>query len=587
MQSTIKDQLANLLSKTIKNLALSRNITVSEQPVKVEYPPNTQMGHYATPIAMELAKVFKDNPRKIAESILEQLGENKEIKELFRDIKIEGPGFLNFFLSHQLHFKLLQEYEPEALEKLLYKEEAKEKVNFEFVSANPTGPLNIVSARSAAVGDCICRVLKKTGYRVTREYYVNDYGNQVRLLGLSFGYRHLQALGASVTLPDDCYQGGYIEELRSEIVKETGLPEVLANTPTDVKECSIENEQWAKYLQALGDYFGPLAIEKIRSTHEADLKSFGVEFDTFFSEKTLHEGGQVEEARTFLEEKGVLYEQEGASLFKSTKYGDDKDRVVVRSDGRPTYLLADIAYHKSKIDRGFEQIYDIWGPDHHGYIARLSGAITAMGFGEKARETFGVIIVQQVNMIEDGVPVVMSKRLGKFHTMKDLLVQLPVDVVRYFFLMRSQTSHLDFDIDLAMTQSNKNPVYYIQYAYARINSIFREANVDIEKPVLFEMGQDSHEMLSPVREKLLLHLWRYFEVVGDISRSFEVHILTDYLYETASLFTGYYHDKENRILDKLKENPEEGKFLLRICQWTKMVLQDGLDLLGVSAPEKM
>jgi len=593
MQKTIKNKLSDSIFNVIKKIAAENNLPEYSGKVKIEYPPKAEMGNYSTPVAMELARIFKDKPSIIAENILSELKKDTNLFIYFEEAKIQGPGFINFYLSETFYsefFNSMGASGIENIQKTLYSREegAEEKpsVIFEFVSANPTGPLNIVSARAAAVGDSICRIMRKTCIPVHSEYYVNDYGNQVRLLGLSFSYRYLQSLGAEISLPEDCYQGQYIIDVLKEILDE-GMS--LPKLPASIEEYDQSSELWKEYINSTSEVFAPAAIERLRQTHENDLGKFRVHFDQFFSEKTLHDSDQVMSVEKELESKGFVYVEEKAKFFRSTDFDDDKDRVIVRADGRPTYLMADIAYHKTKINRGYSKIMNIWGPDHHGYIARLSGAISALGFGPNNKsnkhEEFRVLIVQQVNMIEDGKSVVMSKRLGKFHTMHDLLKNIPVDVVRYFFLMRSQSSHLDFDLDLALTESNKNPVYYIQYAHARINSIFREAAVDINEPISMEVKGMIKS--NPSREKLLAGLYRYFEIVEDISTSLEVHLLADYLYETASLFTSFYHDLENRVVKKLKDNREEGMLLLGICQWTKWILHDGLELLGVSAPEKM
>jgi arginyl-tRNA synthetase len=582
MNITIKKFLSDLLTEIVKNIALSRNITIDETfSARVDYPPSVQMGHYATPAAMECAKIFRTNPKEIATGIVEKIKSSSN-NIFFKEIRIENPGFINFFLSPAIYKSFINDtfIESKKIYELISPQKPENKIIFEFVSANPTGPLNIVSARAATTGDAICKILKVCGYDVQREYYVNDYGNQVRLLGLSFAYRYLEQLGHEISLPEDCYQGDYIKDILMEILNGYDLPENFSNLK------NISSDQVASEAENIADFFGEIAVEKLRYSHEVDLKKFGVEFDKFFSEKTLHESKQVENVLALLKKSGYVYQKDGAEFFESTKFADEKDRVIVRSDGRPTYLLADIAYHESKIERGFNRIYDIWGPDHHGYIARLKGAMEALGFGKKPGEEFKVLIVQQVNMIEDGKPVVMSKRLGKFHTMKDLLEKIPADVVRYFFLLRGQSSHLDFDLDLATNHSSKNPVYYIQYAHARICSIFREAGKDIELPVKTDLLSDEILDLA-FRSELLTNLWRFPEVLETISQSFEVQVLPEYLYNTAGLFTRFYHEKENNVLAAIRANSTEADVLLKICQLTRIVLKNGLNVLGISAPDNM
>ncbi|MDH4200831.1 MAG: arginine--tRNA ligase, partial [Spirochaetia bacterium] len=575
MKFTFKKFLSNLLTDAVKNIALSRNIIInSDFTAKIEYPPSYSLGQYSSPVAMECARIFKESPANIAQLLLEIINKNPENRKYFSELQIVHPGFINFYLSGEAHQNLMGDVFS-SLETMYAPIQSKNqhgRIIFEFVSANPTGPLNIVSARAAAVGDSICRILKAAKCNVYREYYVNDFGNQVRLLGLSLAARYLQKLGHDAPLPEEGYQGEYIKDVLEDISKNDTTLKGIAG--------DISRKNLAEVQEQLGEYFAPLAVEKLRSTHEKDLASFGVYFDNFFSEKSLHDQKEVEKILSVLQASGFVYELDGALLFQSTKFGDEKDRVIVRSDGRPTYLLADIAYHKSKIDRGFQKIYDIWGPDHHGYIARLKGALKSIHFPEKENEDFEVFIVQQVNMIEDGKPVVMSKRLGKFHTMNDLLEKIPADVVRYFFLLRSQSSHLDFDLDLATTQSNKNPVYYIQYAAARICSIFREAKKDIDEKINLPEYVFT-DIKKSGREELLSILWRYPEIVEQVSVSFEVHILSEYLYNVAQVFTRFYHEKENNVLATFETNYEEGCLLLKICQLTRVVLKEGLSLLGV------
>jgi len=601
---TLKKIIGDKLTGLMANYALSRNIELPEGfGVKVHYPPELKFGNYSTPVALENAKLFKAAPRVIAEELSASLKEDPEIGAFFDQIRIEGPGFINFFISPGGNAKILSDLfiSRDNLRSLMHTPKP-DNILFEFVSANPTGPLNIVSARAAAVGDVICRLLEATGNKVEREFYVNDYGNQVRLLGISFAYRYLIKLGADLKLPDQCYQGEYVNQVLDDILNDVdqgniSFPEadfsvdkIIENVQASPEE-NVEPDSvtYPVEVEMLGEFFAPLAIEKLRSSQERDLLEFGVKFTRFFSEKQLHDQGKVEEVGKKLNDLGFVETSDGATLFTSTRFGDDKDRVIVRSDGRPTYLLADIAYHNNKIERGYNKIYNIWGPDHHGYIARLAGAVQALGFGTAPdkNEEFRVLIVQQVNMIEDGKPVVMSKRLGKFHTMADLLQAVPSDVVRYFFVMRSHSSHLDFDLDLASTQSRVNPVYYIQYAHARIHSIFRETGFN-PKETLVENLEDGAEYLSGhKRNELLAHLWRYPETVLDASLALEPHGVCEYLYQCATHFTAFYHEKENRIVAKLAENPVEGKLLLRICAATLLVLEDGLSLLGVSAPEQM
>ncbi|MBV6494669.1 MAG: Arginine--tRNA ligase [Turneriella sp.] len=570
---TLRFLLRNLLAQAAKVAAKKLGVALPNGFVaRVDYTPNIKLGHYATPVAMELAKVFKKSPRQIAESILDALD-----KSYFTKVEIAGAGFINLTFSTKTLSNAVSFPSVGKWLKNVQGEIESEKIIFEYVSANPTGPMNIVSARAASVGDSLTRTLKAAGCDVWREYYVNDFGNQVEMLGLSFAYRYLQKF-VPVELPENCYQGEYIKDYLEKILTDEKTPDAILLTKERID--TLDKSAW--FLEA-GKYFAPLGVRAILTDQQKDLKTFRAEFDQFFSEASLHQKGAVLEIAEKLKVKGKIKSEDGAQVFLSTEYGDDKDRVVVRSDGRPTYLLADIAYHHNKVERGFKRIVDIWGPDHHGYIARLAGALKALGF-----ENFKVIIAQQVNLLENGEPVVMSKRLGKFQTMRDLIEKIPVDVCRYFFVVRSLGTHLDFDLTLALDQSKKNPVYYIQYAHARIHSIAREVDFGLTKPLELERVIGAGRLYEFFeREELFLFLLRFPEVVQDIARNYEIQRLPEYLYQTATLFTAFYHGKNNRIKDVLQSNPDEGFALLALCAFTAQVLETGLSFLGISAPKEM
>lgn len=580
MTRTLREELSAEIEQAVKDYAGAENIELPGTfSARVEYPPEKKMGQYASPVAMELARVFKKNPRQIAAEIESRLEAGELYKSSIEKMSIEGPGFLNFYLNNNA---LRMFFSPEfnasewLADNAAVKEKEPRKILFEFVSANPTGPLNIVSARAAAVGDSICRVLSAVGHDVSPEYYVNDFGNQVKLLGESFAYRYAQSIGIDCELPENAYRGEYIIEFTEKIAAEYELPDHIKNVSSD-----SFNEEW---VQEAGRFFAGPAIDELTATQRSDLNNFRVHFDRFFSEATLHESNEVSDVFTVLEKKGVLYEKDNAVYFRSTDYGDDKDRVVRRSDGRPTYLLADIAYHRNKVNRGFHEIYDIWGPDHHGYIARLSGAMQALGFATGSeKEKFQVLIVQQVNMLENGKPVVMSKRLGQFQTMRDLIDKIPVDVSRYFFVARAQSSHLDFDLELALTENQNNPVYYIQYAHARIHSIFKQVSAEPAGRIAFDEAWLENEE----RRELLTAMLRFKEEVLDISENLEVHRLPAYLYDLASLFTSFYHSRDNVLVELKESDPQQAEFLLVILKNTAEILRTGLELLGISAPESM
>jgi arginyl-tRNA synthetase len=575
------ETLKNLVLKELEKAVTLFTTTELRQKVKVrvEYSRNEKFGDYSTPFLLENKDLLGD-PKEIANKFLELF---KDVK-IFSKVDFTPPGFVNF----RIEDSFLLEYINSFISKdnnLYAQVDEKENIIFEFVSANPTGPLNIVSARAAATGDTICNLLSTLGHKVHREFYVNDYGNQVFLLGVSCLSRLREHLtGVSLTfqeegdttpietllekniLPAEGYRGEYIKDIAIQIYS-------VAN-----KKSTIDELLNSKNYQSLAEKFSLWAVEKNLETQKEDLISFGVNFDKFYSEKSLHESNSVLSVMENLKKSGDIKEEDGKQVFISTKYGDDKDRVVVRDDGRPTYLLADIAYHKTKIDRGFNQITNIWGPDHHGYIARLRGAMISLGFSESK---FKVLISQQVNLISKGEKQKMSKRLGQFQTMKDLLEFLgesAKDVGRYFFIMRSLESPLDFDLDLAKEESDKNPVFYIQYAHARIHSIFRETG----KEVSFENLKTIP--MTEERRSLLFWVSRFPEEILDAGKNGEPHRVANYLQNLSKSFTKFYGAKDN----KLKECDEKTRSgLAYICKTASIAIKEGLNILGISSPEKM
>ena len=575
------ETLKNLVLKELEKAVTLFTTTELRQKVKVrvEYSRNEKFGDYSTPFLLENKDLLGD-PKEIANKFLELF---KDVK-IFSKVDFTPPGFVNF----RVEDSFLLEYINSFISKdnnLYAQVDEKENIIFEFVSANPTGPLNIVSARAAATGDTICNLLSTLGHKVHREFYVNDYGNQVFLLGVSCLSRLREHLtGVSLTfqeegdttpietllekniLPAEGYRGEYIKDIAIQIYSDAN------------KKSTIDELLNSKNYQSLAEKFSLWAVEKNLETQKEDLISFGVNFDKFYSEKSLHESNSVLSVMENLKKSGDIKEEDGKQVFISTKYGDDKDRVVVRDDGRPTYLLADIAYHKTKIDRGFNQITNIWGPDHHGYIARLRGAMISLGFSESK---FKVLISQQVNLISKGEKQKMSKRLGQFQTMKDLLEFLgesAKDVGRYFFIMRSLESPLDFDLDLAKEESDKNPVFYIQYAHARIHSIFRETG----KEVSFENLKTIP--MTEERRSLLFWVSRFPEEILDAGKNGEPHRVANYLQNLSKSFTKFYGAKDN----KLKECDEKTRSgLAYICKTASIAIKEGLTILGISSPEKM
>ncbi len=432
------------------------------------------------------------------------------------------------------------------------------KIQIEFVSANPTGPLHIGHGRGAAVGNALCNILKAAGFEVEREFYINDAGLQVRLLGESVFATYQHILGNDVPFPEDGYKGDYIESVAREIVKR------------------VDNKYLNKTFHECREFFTNYSCKKMLANIAKDLKDFGIVFDRWQSEKELYEKGKVQDALHTLNEKGFLYEKDGAQWFRSSEFEDDKDRVVIKQDGEYTYFASDISYHNYKLDRGFDIIIDIWGADHHGYIPRMKSVLEAFGLSE---EKFKVILIQMVTLLRHGEPVQMSKRTGEFITLREVIDEVGADIAKFIFLTRRADSHLEFDIDIAKEKSSENPVFYIQYAFARISSLFCQAaekRVTGIKEINFSILKEDEEL--SLMKKLLL----YPMVFEGAALSYEPHRITYYLQELAGVFHAYYY--KHRIIS---DDTELTIARLFLCKGVQMVLEEGLKILGVSAPERM
>ncbi|MGE5484034.1 MAG: arginine--tRNA ligase [Ignavibacteriales bacterium] len=529
--------------------------------VGLQRPARPEHGDLATNAALLLAKSLGRNPRQVAEAVAGRL----DLGGSYVDrIEVAGPGFINFFLGRR--------WLEESLRSVLEQRDVYgrtetgrgRKVLLEFVSANPTGPIIVVQARAGAVGDTLANLFDWAGFDVKREFYINDAGNQVTTLGRSLEIRYRQILGEEIEVPEDCYPGEYLIDIARALIGEKGSG--LLDLPAGDRE----------------PLFSRYAIESILKMQKESLRRYGVEFDLWFSEKSLHDAGDVSRVVDFLRRRGHVYESEGAAWLRSTAFGDDKDRVLVKSDGSYTYLAPDIAYHLDKYRRGFEQLIDIWGPDHHGYISRMKAAVEAMGY---PRDSFEVLIVQIVRLIRQGEPVKMSKRMGEFVTMDELLDEVGKDVARFFFLLRSPESHLDFDLDLAKMQSNENPVYYVQYAHARISSIFREAAArGVEGLDAASLAGSDLSLLSDESEiALIKNLAEFPEEIAAAAAAREPHRMPHYLTQVATLFHSFY--TRCRVLGAEDEKTMRARLSLALA--TQIVLRNGLGLMGVSAPDRM
>ncbi|EES71293.1 arginine--tRNA ligase [Paenibacillus sp. oral taxon 786 str. D14] len=553
------EQMNQALKEAILDAIVSAGLAQREEipAIVLEVPKDKAHGDFATNAAMQLSRIAKKNPRQIAEEILGQLDYGKAGIE---KAEVAGPGFINFTLSKSYLYPILLQVYREGENYGRTTLGNGKKVQVEFVSANPTGSLHLGHARGAAVGDALCNVLDFVGYDVTREYYINDAGNQIVNLIKSIEARYRQELGQDVEMPEDGYHGEDIKGFAKELVAEQGD-----------KLLGMPEEERTAFLRKFG-------LEKELSKIQRDLERFRVRFDVWFSETSLYQDGQVEASLSELREKGQTYEQDGATWLKTTAYGDDKDRVLVKNDGTYTYLTPDIAYHRNKYDRGFDRIINIWGADHHGYIPRVKAAMQAIG---KDPEKLTVLIAQMVSLFQDGEKVKMSKRTGKAVTMVDLMDEVGVDPIRYFFTMRSMDSHLDFDMDLAISTSNENPVYYVQYAHARICSIFRQAEEQgIQIPAAENVNLS--KLTAEHEYDLLRKLGELPEEINVAAENYAPHRLVRYVYELAALFHSYY--RAERVIT---EDAEQAAARLVLLGGVRTVLANVLRLIGVSAPEKM
>ncbi len=532
-------------------------VTVEPRGIQIERPNDPAHGDLSCNAALVLAKKIGRRPRELAGEIVRHLEFDPEF---ISNVDVAGPGFINFTFSQSYLWRqvaLINErgagYGDSSLG-------SGERLQVEYVSANPTGPLVIVSARAAAVGNALVNLFRKAGYDVEAEYYINDAGSQVEKLGRSTLVRFRQRLGDDVPFPEDGYPGEYLVEIAKEIPLEEGRGWLAR----DEKEAVTA--------------FGTYALDRLINLIKQDLDMFGVRFDTFFRESALHhEGGEIEQVFDVFRERETLYEEDGAVWFRSSDYGDEKDRVVVRSDGSPTYLLADAAYHLNKFRRGFSRVIDIFGPDHHGHIRRLKAAAEVFGAGA---DWLDVLTLQWVRLIEEGKQVSMSKRGGEFVTLRDLVDDVGSDAAKFFFLMRKINAHLDFDLTLARKESEENPVYYVQYAHARISSVVAFAR---DEGVAFPAEPSCLELLrEPEEIELMRRLVIFPQLIEGAVIAREPHRLTSYAQQLAAAFHHFYH-----ICRIVSSDRRLSEARLLLAEATRIVLAESLRIIGVSAPERM
>lgn len=528
--------------------------------IGIEKPKQKSYGDLSSPFALTLAKAVKDNPVAVAKKVMANFAWDNSFVEPDPELKstVMG-GFINFRLSKLFLQKILAHAatSPELFGK--NQVATKKRMLFEFVSANPTGPMVVVNGRSAAIGDTMARVNTWIGNSVEREYYVNDFGNQVELLGQSIACRFAESKGETRTIPEGGYEGEYIKDLATEIVAEH--PEVAAMT---FEDASV--------------FFMNQALSRIIGAQRAILSRYGVRYDNWFHESELHKSDAPAKTLALLKDQGLTYESEGAVWFKSTQFDDEKDRVLVRQDKSPTYFCADLSYHMHKASRGFDESYTFWGPDHHGYLPRLEGAVKALNL---TKTTFRNFIIQQVNLIRDGQPFKMSKRKGDFVTMEDLLDEVGTDSMRYFFLMRKLSSHFDFDITLAKKQSEENPVFYVQYAHARTCSLLSHAQQQGFSDDAI-VNADPNFLTEPEELDLIKRIAEFPVMLMQTASFVEPHRITTYLETFSAEFHVFYH--KHRIVT---ENKDVSVSRLLLTTAVRNILKLGLDILGVSAPERM
>lgn len=558
----MKKRLRTLLTSTLQNCfekGLLEPVTVPD--FVIEVPKISEHGHFATNLAMVLAPKQKRSPREIASIILENLNNEEGLLE---NVEIAGPGFINFRINANKWREILSEVIKAGEEYGRNNLGAGKKVLVEFVSANPTGPLHLGHGRGAALGDTLCRVLLFCGFHVTREFYVNDAGQQIKILGESIFSRWKQSKDPNYPFPENGYHGDYVRDLAEVISKRKNLDELTHEEA--IEFCAQEGKK--------------VLLEEIKRV----LEQFRVSFDIWYSESDLHQNGSLEKTLAHLKERGFLYENEGALWIKTTEFGDDKDRVIKKSDGEFTYFASDISYHLNKWNRGFDWAINIWGADHHGYVPRIKAALRAQGIPE---DWLSVILIQLVKLWQGGQEIKMSKRAGYYVSLKELMDEVGVDAVRFVFLTKNHDSTLDFDIDVVKTQDSSNPVYYVQYAHARVCSLFRKANQE-GVSLSLEPAEVVDRLVLDEEMALIRIIEEFPYVLEDICRTLEPHRLTYYLGDLAALFHKYFNlgnkDPQCRVIG---QDWKLTQARLYLAKGVRIILSTGLSLLGVTAPEKM
>lgn len=569
MKANITDLLKQIIKNSLSDLKLDG---VLKEDLYLDLPKDNRFGDLSTNLALKLSRLLKQSPHEVAARIVAHIKkclERSPLKDYVKEIKVEGVGFINFYLTEDFFYEQLKTLIQEGKNSIKTNFGKKRRVLIEFVSANPTGPLSIAHARLGVVGDVLANILDFLGFRVKREYYLNDEGNQIDILGESVELRLKELSGQNIEFPSDYYQGEYIYDIARKVKK--SLP---------------DGRQEKSKVKSLKDY----AVKYILKIIKKDLDDFGIKFDYWYSQKKLRKTGKIKRTLDLLKRRIFVYEQDDALWFKSSHFGDDKDRVVVKSDGSYTYLAPDIAYHKDKFKRGFSWLINLWGPDHHGYINRLKAAVKALG---KSEDSLSIIIVQLASILKEGKPLHMSTRRGQYLTLREVLDEVGSDVARFFFLMRRTSSHLDFDLDIARKQTPENPVYYVQYAHARISSILRNAELSACRRKTSQRHYIRHSHLkikdidlTVLKEKeemdLIKKLWQFSYILNICLNTLDPYMLTVYLQELSESFHRFYDIHRVLGQDKIKTLAR-----LALIEATRIVLVTALELLGISRPESM
>ncbi len=554
-----EDKLRNLIENAVQEAIKSGDLPEADMPeFIIEKPANEENGDYSSNVAMAGTRSFKKAPRMIAEAIMSHIDLDGTV---FDRAEIAGPGFLNFFLSQKYYSEILRDVIDSGDDYGKSDFGQGKRVIVEFVSANPTGPMHIGNARGGAIGDCLASVLDWAGYEVSREFYVNDAGNQIEKFATSLEVRYLQHFDSSVEMPEDAYQGADITEHAENFISEYG--DKYVNTDS------------AERRKALVDYALPKNIAGL----ENDLGRYRITYDKWFRESALHADGSVDRVINELKSKGVTYEQDGALWFKASEFGNDKDIVLVRANGLPTYIVPDIAYHYNKlVTRGYDKAIDVLGADHHGYVARMKAALTALGLDA---DRLDCVIMQMVRLVRDGETIKLSKRSGKAITLNTLIDEVPLDAARFFFNLREPNSHFDFDLELAAKESSENPVYYVQYAHARICSILRKAQ---EQGIVLEIPDDEALLMlnSDAEKKLIRHMSALTGEIVSAAKAYDPAKITHYVVELATLFHKFYNAQKVMVDDKKLMMAR-----LYLCTAVKNIIKNVLTMLKITTPDVM